>query len=299
MPAPDPKTPQVKLMMNTEAAEPGTAALVRNGKVVYEVDGHEVEVDYRELRASNSTANEEARVRRETLDRISKALGLNVDVRTDEGLRAVEARLANYATDTAELEDLRRAREAGELDTSAKEKIEAAARRLAQEQIAKATTELETFKKENNELKGQVKNLSKDLNDTQVTTGLRAYYDASDAGFREGAMEMFLVAAQQEHDGYRWRPAGTSSSSGVPDLHMVDDAGVVRKGPDGVNPLTIDQWSKTTLRDKASVLFKVPNSGPDGSPAGGIDTRKNAAEVTPGDLKAAARRSYGGQQPTA
>ena len=287
------KMPEIQIKMNTEAAEPGTAAVLRDGKPIYIVDGSEVEVDYTALRNGLARANSESQQRRQALETICRNLGLTVDVRNDDGLAAVVAATENYKELGNELKQLKDLKEAGELDDSAADKIQAAAEKLRQEEIDGLQRSIEEGKVSLTKSEARADKVTKLLQASQKSAAFRAFYDKSKA-FSDGTLETFLVVAENHsQDGYTWRPTGEVNAAGIPTLALQDDAGNVRKGADGVTPMTLNSWTETFLKQSHPRLFAQPQGSPDGiTPAGGGPANKNAADMTPAELDAAARAVY-------
>lgn len=291
MPEDSQKTaPVIQLVLTDKPTEAGEAVALLDGCPHYTIDGEPLALKYPDLRAAHALANTEAKTRREALEKVAKAVGLDVDIRNSPGIEAVLGRLDSWSGEQAELTGLRASKEAGALDDTADEKIRERATTLRVEEFDQlhAAHELTKSKliQETTAKEAALKNLA----ETHTVTALRHHYDEAD-GFAPGALKVWLAMAQQtQSDGARWRPSGDVSPEGIASLALTDEHGTVRKGTDGVSALSLKAWAEGTFKAANPILFKHPNGGPPGvNPAAGPGEVLDSSKMQPREIDAAAR----------
>ena len=288
--------PKMELVFTTEATDPGKAAKLKDGMPVFLIDGVETTVNYQDLRARLSAANHEAQERREALVAISEAVGFEGGIGTKDGLELFGSFFAGFHDDKAELKTLKSMQDAGQLDATAKDKIQEAAAAMRESEVQELNTQITGLTASASAAEERTKAAMAERDHGITTAALSRFYDNSKV-FREGAQSTFAQVAKGDHGGFSWRPDGNCDEMGNPTIALMDANGVSRKGPDAMTNMTLEAWADGPLRKTNPVLFQPPAGSPPGIKNGnGPGVNKSPGEMTSIELNNRAREAYATSQ---
>lgn len=234
-------------------------------------EGKEVAWDIDKQLVARKAADEEARERRLALEKLAVALGLETDVRKSQGIDLLVAEAERLAATKPELAELRQKAEAGALDDTAADKIKQKAEELAKERLDAAEAMRKKTERDLAEERSKRTKAEASFADAMRDQGLTDFYNRcrnDKSGklppFRDGSLRAFLRAARDgDGNGNRWIPTGQRDENGSPVLVLSDpEAGTVVKGADGIEPLSLADFTRDRLMKSEAVLFEQPGTGP-------------------------------------
>jgi len=246
----------LKPVLTTSDTKAGEAVVLKDGCPLVETDDGQVPWDVAKQAKALSDANREAQERRQALEDMARAVGIQADVRTGAGIEALKAEVAKLPTIATEHKKLLEMKNAGELDHTAAEKIKDAASKMREDEFAEVLALKAKAEKEAADARALADRSISDLNSALTRQALTEFHRAY-KGFANGSGNSFERAAlAQTTDGYRWRPTGRRDENGVPVLALMDEEGNLRKGPDQVTPMTLEAWTENVLKKTDPILFQ-------------------------------------------
>lgn len=277
--------------------EDKSAIVLRDGWPVVTNDaGEELVWDIDKQRDAMAASNREAAERRDCLEAIATHYGLGVDVRKPAGREALLEVAARQKPEFEELAALRGLKEAGSLDDSAQEKIEAAAANLSKQQIDAKEVEIEALRRGKVDSDATAATADKRWKGSQMRQGLvdfwnrsRAKKDGKGPRFQPDSLEGFITAMGLTDNGARWAPTGKTDKHGSPELVRLDGNDAQVKGPEGYDNLSLTRYTLDTLPKAWGILFEKQENAT-GVERFGRAGAKGWGDQTPAEIESAARQ---------